>query len=153
MIPIALDMHLYFVMTGQGFVLPLAIQHWLCSHKIFLGTDSPENCRDHRCLGLLGLVLTPKVLSLFKYTCYSSYSQLLYSFFSLYFNFCPFTGIFHLSGSRLWLNMYLQLRSPNNINSSIRLQTLIVLVLYHLSYLSGASSAQLTLYSEIFDRQ
>lgn len=132
-VPIALDMCLYLPMTAQCFVLPLAVQHWLCSHRVFLGTDSPEICRDHRCLRLLGLVLTPKVLSLFKHICYSSYSQLLYNFYYLYCHFCRFTGIFQLSGDRPWLNMCLQLRSLSSINCSIRLQTLIVSVLYLLS--------------------
>lgn len=144
-VPTALDMHLYLPMTGQCFVLPLAAQHWLCSHRVFPGTDSPESCRDHRCLRLLGLSLTPKVLSLLKYICYSSNSQLLCNFYYLYCHFCYFTGIFqwrkihwdfHLtkvSGDRPRLNMYLQLRSLSSINCSIRPQTLIVLVLYLLS--------------------
>lgn len=103
-IPNALDMHLCLPMTGQCFVLPLAIQHWLCSHRVFLGTDSPESHRDHRSPRLLGLVWTLKVFSLLKYVCYCSYSQLLYNFYYLYCHFCCFTGIFQLSGDRPWLN-------------------------------------------------
>lgn len=71
-------MHLYLLVTGQYFpVLPLAIQRWLWSPSILVGTDSSGGHRHHRCLRLLGLVLTWKVLSLLKYICYCSYAQLL----------------------------------------------------------------------------
>lgn len=103
-IPIVLDLHLYLPMTGQCFVLPLSTQHWLCSLRVFLGTDTPESHGDHRCLRFLGLVLTLKVLSLLKYVCYCSYSPLLFNFYYQYFHFCYLTGIFQLSGDRPWFN-------------------------------------------------
>lgn len=73
-----------------------------CHLRAFLGTDSPESHRDHRCLRLLELLLTPKLFSLLKYVCYSSYSQLLYNFYHPYCHFSCLTGIFQLSGDRAW---------------------------------------------------
>lgn len=105
--------HLYLLMTGQSFpLLPLKIQHCLWFPSILIATESPGNCRDRSGLRLLGLVLTPKVLSLLKYISYSSYSWLIFNFNSLYCHFAPSLGLSTLQffRDRLWLNQYLQLR-------------------------------------------